>query len=158
MARQDDLRLIITPPQCWSKCAIKILSNSKGMWGRQRQTGYAKYLPAQARLTSWGICWVSVLLRERILSQPQKSHSCGLEMNLPRDHPLLWVAVSFWREGLSSVISASHTFTMEAHGMGTSLDQMCLVEILWKEVSILLYTEPEPGLDILSWGGLMKCM
>ena len=50
MSRQEDLRLIIPPPpKCWSKCAIKILSNSKGTWGRQRQTGYAKYLPVQAR-------------------------------------------------------------------------------------------------------------
>ena len=40
-----------------------------------------------------------------------------------------------WSEGLSSVISAPNTFTMAAHGMGTSLDQMCLVEIPSVEAS-----------------------
>ena len=39
---------------------------------------------------------------------------------------------------------------MEAPGMGTSLDQMRLVEIPSVEEVSILHTEPEPGLDILS--------
>lgn len=72
---------------------------------------------------------------ERILSQPQDPLVWAGDELATWSSPPSELLFLLWSEGLSSVISASHTFTVAAHGMGSSLDQMCLVEIPSVEAS-----------------------
>ena len=133
MSRQEDLRLIIPPPPNVDQSVLlrscPIPKGREAGRGRQVMPNIYQCRPG---LTGWGIFWASVQL---ILSQPQDPLVCAGDELATWSSPPSELLFLLWSEGLSSVISASHMFTVAAHGMDTSLDQMCLVEIPSVEAS-----------------------